>query len=349
MRYAKSGVGRPRYLITTAELSRLTGRPGDKTHVFIKQLEEKAGQKVVSLPGNKFGAPSGLARLFLETAGVDYSFKVLSIINLKGGVGKTTSAISLATRAVQYGFKTCILDMDSQGSATLAFDVEPAEDDPIFCDIWQHPETMVMGSLKAIEDNLYILPSALENGLLDSILVSPVSQKNAVRGVCKVLQNNGFDLVVIDCPPSLGTAVISSSCASDIIVVPVCSDSFSLKGLALTISEIASIRETFNLGSPELKVLYTKFDRRLKASFDAARILLANYKEMLVPLPIRTSSRFARALQNRETVFASHQTCASRGDYDRCFRHLMGFDNIFKISRKQKILDRKATEKREKK
>lgn len=344
MKDDKSGVGPSEYMITTAELSELTGRSRDKIHGAIKKLEGNSGRKVVGLAANRFGVPPGLARLFLEAAGVDYSFRVLSNINLKGGVGKTTSAISLATRAAQYGFRTCILDMDSQGSATLAFGIEPEDEDPIFCDVWQHPGKMVMGSLKPIADNLSILPSALENGLLDSVLVNPASQKSAVIGVCEELKKNGFDLVVIDCPPSLGTAVISSICASDIIVVPICSDAFSLKGLTLTMNEIASICDAFNFGEPEVKILYTKIDRRMNASFHTARFLMEHYREMLVPLPIRTSSMFSKVLDRKETVFASSRGCDAKFDYDRCFRYLMGFDDVFGISREQKAMDRKAME-----
>ncbi|RLC13473.1 MAG: hypothetical protein DRI57_16125, partial [Deltaproteobacteria bacterium] len=146
----------PRYIISTAEFSQCTRQT-------VKGLSSFFGkQELIPLPGGKVGIPSQLARMYLSLKeGVDYSFRVLAHINLKGGVGKTTSTISFATRAVQYGFKTCILDMDSQGSASLAFDMVPEDDDPIFCDVWQNPGEMLMGSLKMIQKNLYILPSSL--------------------------------------------------------------------------------------------------------------------------------------------------------------------------------------------
>ena len=260
---------------------------------------------------------------FLSETGIDYSFKVVVFANMKGGVGKTTSAVSVATRAVQYGFRTCILDMDSQGSASFSFNMMPADDDPIFSDIWKNPDEMVMSALKKIDENLYLMPSSLDNGLLDLNLINPASQKNAVAQVCQTLKDNNFDLVIVDCPPSLGTAVISSVCAADIIVIPVCSDAFSIKGLQLVLSETESICSTFNLDIPKIEILYTKFDKRTGLSDEVLQDLRSWYPEFLFSSPIRTSTEFAKALGRKETIFASPRKSNGKEDYDHFVKHLL--------------------------
>lgn len=313
---------RPKYFLTTLDLSRLTTTTkSEVTHRL--ELEQ-----LIALPGNKLGVPSSLVREYLSDRGVDYSFKVIVFANMKGGVGKTTSAVSIATRAVQYGFKTCILDMDSQGSASFSFDMMPGDDDHIFSDIWQNPENMVMNALKEVDTNLYLLPSSLDNGLLDLNLINPASQKNAVANVCQTLKNNGFNLIIVDCPPSLGTAVISSVCAADIITIPVCSDAFSIKGLQLVLSETQSICSTFNLDMPKIEILYTKFDRRTGLSEEVFRKLSGQYQEFLFSRPIRTSTEFAKALGNKETIFASSRKSNGKEDYDHFVRHLLQLDSL---------------------
>lgn len=310
----------PRYLLSTQELARLTGLP---TRRLMQSLDSGA---LVRLPNGKHGVPPGLMRVFLKARGADYRFRVVAHVNLRGGIGKTVSTITLATRAVQYGFKTCILDLDSQGSASLAFDKLPGEDDPIFYDVWQRPVEMIPGALQPIEDSLFILPSSLENGLLDVSMISPGAQKNAVRGVCAELKANHFDLAVIDCPPSLGTAVISTICAADIIVIPVASDAFSFRGLEITLNEIASICKTFRIKTPQIRILYTKFDRRMKLSHDAAERLQRRYDRYLLPDFIRTSTDFLKALERRETVFADGQKSHAKDDYDLYVRQLLNLD-----------------------
>lgn len=307
-------------MISTDEFAGISDIPKDD---LLKTFEVET---LIKMPGGKRGIPPQLLRAYLSKKGVDYSFKVIAHINLKGGTGKTTSTISAATRAAQYGFNTCILDMDSQANASLAFDRMPDEDDPIFSDIWQNPTEMVMGSLRRIDDHLYILPSSLENSLLDINLINPGSQKNAVRGVCEVIGTNGFDLVMIDCPPSLGTAVISTICAADILIVPVCSDPFSIKGLEFTLREVVSICETFHLEKPKVYILLTKFDKRLAISTNAFNRISDTYPESLIPFPMRTSSEYSKMLEKNQTVFAWTGKSRAKNDYDRYVRYLLELD-----------------------
>lgn len=309
-------------MLTTLDLCKLTEKTIQEVHGSLRQ------EQLVPLPGNKFGVPSSLVKQYLSGSGIDYSSRVIVFANMKGGVGKTTSAVTIATRAVQYGFKTCILDMDSQGSASFSFNMMPGDDDPIFCDIWQNPESMVMGALKEIDENLFLLPSSLDNGLLDLNLINPASQKNAVAGVCQALKNNDFDLIIVDCPPSLGTAVISSVCAADIIAIPVCSDAFSIKGLQLVLSETESICATFHLDMPKIEILYTRFDKREGLSGELFRKLRSQYKEFFYSKPIRTSTEFSKALAKNETIFASPRKSNGKEDYDHFARHLLKLNSI---------------------
>tara|TARA_B100000959_G_C14984143_1_gene624828 strand:+ start:494 stop:1459 length:966 start_codon:yes stop_codon:yes gene_type:complete len=313
----KQGQGPPKYIITLEELAGIFCKNENN---FSNNFNNK---DILKLPGRKTGISPNSAREFLKNKGVNYSFKVIAHINLRGGIGKTTSAITGATRAAQYGFKTCILDLDMQGSASLAFNLTPSEEDPIFYDVWQNPSEMLMSSLKKIDKNVYILPSSLENGLLDASLANPACQKKAVHTVCEELKQNGFELVFVDCPPSLSAVVISAICASDIIVIPVGSDAYSFKGLELTLAEIRSISETFNVAKPEIKILLSRLDRREKLSVEALERLKANYQEYLIPAYIRTNTEFSKALERRETVFASTRKNYAKDDYDLYLRHIL--------------------------
>jgi chromosome partitioning protein len=255
-------------------------------------------------------------------------FQVLAFINLKGGVGKTTSAVTLASRAVQLGFRTCLVDLDSQASASLALGVEAEEDTPVFHDVWPKPSEMVADSLVRVQEYLHLLPSSLENGLLDGGLTQPAALKNAAEGVCRELKGQGFDLVVLDCPPSLGPAVVTAVCAAHTVVIPLGCDAFSLRGMRLTLKEIRSIRETFGLPQPRVRLLLTGVDRRIKLWEKAWQHLRREHGDLLLPVMIRTSSEFTRALGERRTVCAAGRKGPARDDYDRFTRIILGLDNI---------------------
>ncbi len=311
-----------KYLLTADELARLSGDDASEVRSSFDPRD------LIPLGGNKKGVGPAAVRQYLSRMGFAYPFTVLAHINMRGGIGKTTSTVTAASRACQYGFKTCIIDLDPQGSSSLALNQIPGDEDPIFYDIWQNPGELTMGSLRKIQEHLYILPSSLENALLDASLINPSSQKRAVHGVCDVLKANGFDAVFIDCPPSLGIAVISTICAADIIVIPVHSDAFSFKGLELTLKEIGSICETFGLRRPLIRILYTKFDRREKIAAEGLRRLTSEYGAYFIPKVIRTSTDFSQKLAHRETIFASLKKSQAKEDYDYYVRHILGLERF---------------------
>ena len=303
-----------KYLLTLRDFRKLAG----------SRVNGKASEIAARHPkGNQFIMRPEAVRQFLQGQGVDYKFRVIAHANLKGGIGKTTSAISLATRAAQYGFRTCILDVDPQASASLALDCLPGDEDPIFYDVWDNPEVTLEGALKHIQPNLSILPSSLENSLLDTALIKPAVQKSAVENICKQLCRLKYDLVIVDCPPSLGAATISSICAANTIVVPISNDAFSFKGLELTLAEVKAICEAFRIRKPEIKVLFSRYDKRERISGEAIRVLKTKYSNYLLPGFIRTSTKFSNALSRHETIFASGAKSNPREDYDQFARSLL--------------------------
>ncbi|MFA7406123.1 MAG: ParA family protein [Pelobacteraceae bacterium] len=309
--------GTPPYpLLTTRELAAKCG-------IATAELEGRfRPDELVRINAATNGITPRGARRYLEGEGVSYRFRVIAHTTMRGGIGKTTSTISTAVRAAQYGFKTCVLDLDPQGSSSMALGAVPADDDPIFFDIWKLPEELLAGALVELTSQLSILPSSLENALLDASLLNPGSQKKAVKGVCEQLRIQGFDTVIVDCPPSLGIAVISAICAADTVVVPVGSDAFSLKGLDLTLGEIRSICDTFGLPHPAVRILYTRYDQRETVSRNALTRIRERYPDLPLTV-IATSSEFSKALAAGGTVFSRSAKSGARDDYDRYVSELL--------------------------
>jgi chromosome partitioning protein len=303
--------------LTTRELSAMTGIAVDTVELFL------GPEGAIPLTSATIGATAHGVRRFLEEQGGAYRPRIVAHITMRGGTGKTTATISAAVRAAQYGFNVCVLDLDPQASSTLAFNAAPDEGDPIFYDVWQNPREFLPDALKTIRENLALLPSSLENALLDASLINPGSQKKAVRGVCEGLTACGYDTILIDCPPSLSIAVISTICAADVIVIPVGSDAFSMRGLEITLNETASIRNTFGLPMPEIRILFSRHDRREKVSKDMLDYLRLRYAHLPLNV-IGTSSEFSKALAAGKTVFSSYRKSQARDDYDRYVRDVLG-------------------------
>ena len=307
--------------MTTNDLRNITGKSSAELLKDIATVDDEN----LSFEGRRVSPQQ--SRSYLKSCGFKFSFKSVAFINLKGGVGKTVSAITLSTRAQQLGFRTALLDLDSQASSTLALDCRVAEDNLFFMDTWED-STGLPEALIQVREGLFLLPSSLYNGMLDTVLNTPERQKKAVSGSLFSLRKNNYDLVVVDCPPSLGTAVISTIAAVDTVVIPVTSDAFALHGLELTLGEIKAICSSFGVKKPRIRILFTKFDKRETLSSKTYEFLLGKYPKMLIPNPIPISTQFSKALDQNASIFEAPCQYPAKKEYDHFIRNLLDLKEI---------------------
>ena len=268
-----------------------------------------------------FISPESVRQTLSEKGCFDRN-EVISFINLKGGTGKTTSAVTCARRACDFGLNPCLVDLDAQASATFMLARDQIDSARPFIEVWDKPEE-VPNTLIEINEHLRLLPSSLDNSLLDLQLSRPTSQKTAIRECSSKLFETGHDLVIIDCPPSLGAGVISAICASDALVIPTTADNFALRGIDLTIEETMAIAETFGVSPPRIHILLTHFDRRIKMSEMVFNDLKNRYGNKVIAQPIRTSSSFAQAQEQGKTVFDISKAKKVQADYSFATRTLL--------------------------
>ena len=303
-------------MIKASELNNILGNPSVIPEETPLTLQRRTDKNV-----DFFIAPS-VVREKLEAHGHLAQRDVIAFINLKGGTGKTTSSVTCARRACDFGLKTCLLDLDAQASATFMLAQNRLETTHPFIEFWDKPKE-VSSALINIDEQLSLLPSSLDNSLLDLQLSRPVSQKNAVKECCDELFQMGNDLIFVDCPPSLGAGVISTICASNKLIIPTTADSFALRGIDLTISATEAISEAFGRKPPEIFILLTHFDRRIKMSESVLADLKQRYGDRVIPQPIRTSSYFAQAQEQNRTVFDFPKAKKPQLDYDYAVRTML--------------------------
>jgi chromosome partitioning protein len=303
------------YSLSKRELKRMidNGSPKFSSSSKISALLQIQGNHVL---------PDEVKSAF-KSAGVSYSSQSIAHLNMRGGIGKTTASLSLATRAVQYGFKTCLVDLDPQASATYALLPDMTDEHLVVADIWEHTEELLNESLVEVSKSLYLLPSSLDNSVLDDEWDDPAIQKIAVKQIIDKLKSDGFDLIVIDAPPSLNCIVISIIAAVDTIIVPVWSDPFSVRGLEILMKESAQIATTFKRKDPIINILFAQYDSRLKLSELVYQSLKKQYPKQLLKSRIRTSTEFSKAIHKQETVFRKNLKHVASIDYDAYVREVL--------------------------
>jgi chromosome partitioning protein len=184
--------------------------------------------------------------------------KVFSIVNQKGGVGKTTTAINLATALAMQNKRTLIIDMDPQGNTSTGFGIANNERQKTIYEVlineFHIKESIIPTKIK----NLNILTSTVDLSAIEIELVDIENREYILRQALKEIIND-YDVILIDCPPSLGLLTINSLVASDSVLIPMQCEFFSLEGLSHLLTTIELIKENLNHDLNISGIILTRF------------------------------------------------------------------------------------------
>lgn len=254
--------------------------------------------------------------------GISFQPQVFSFQIVKGGTGKTSLCLGLGVRASLYGARTLLIDLDQQGNLTKACRVK-SHDKPIMIELINQDLSIEEGIIPVYE-GLDLLPSRIENALLDSnLMLKRLPLDRIYKDMIEPLKDK-YDLILIDCPPALGSSVTAASLASDRIISPVTPSEFSLEGLEITSREVANIEKAFKIKIPVCAIL-NEFDPRTSLSHDTMRFLIShpNYSNNLIRTAIRRSQEFENVLTKGMSIFDSLVPSSAKEDVDLLAREIL--------------------------
>lgn len=214
---------------------------------------------------------------------------VIALTNQKGGVGKTTSTVSLAAALAIRGLRVLVVDTDPQANATSALGASRPEDGG--------------GLYAALVDEAPLLPAAVATGIpglsvvptspalagAEVELVSMMAREFRMRRALEPLRET-FDVVLIDCPPSLGMLTVNALAGADEVIIPVQTEYFALEGLGHLAHTIELVRRNLNPRLTIRGVLLTMFDARTNLSReveDEVRRHFPNTFATVIPRSVR--------------------------------------------------------------
>ncbi len=188
--------------------------------------------------------------------------RVLAMCNQKGGVGKTTSTINLGAALAEYGRRVLLVDFDPQGALSVGLGVNPLQLDQTIYNLLMERDVDVHDVLlKTDVAGMDLLPSNIDLSAAEVQLVNEVAREQTLLRVLKPVLND-YDIILVDCQPSLGLLTVNALTAADGVIIPLECEFFALRGVALLIQTIEKIQERLN---PRLEVegiLATMYDAR---------------------------------------------------------------------------------------
>lgn len=222
--------------------------------------------------------------------------KTISIFNQKGGVGKTTSVVNLAVALSKLNKKVLVIDFDPQANTTtgLGFDKNELEKSiyKMFYDEGDNYKDYILKS----EEGPYLIAS--ENSLsgLEVELVS-LDQEERLKMLSQIIEEikKDFDIILIDCPPSLGLLSLNALVASDSIIIPIQTEYYALEGVSELLKTYQTIKESIKEDLEIDGVLLCMFDKDTDLSYEVVEEVKSFFKEKVFSTMIPRNIKLAEA------------------------------------------------------
>lgn len=218
--------------------------------------------------------------------------RTIACANQKGGVGKTTTVVNLASVLALNGIRTLVVDLDPQGNATSGFGIDRTTVDGSIYDAIvgdEAADTMIVTEPSA---GVAVIPAAIALAGADVELATLEARERRLQRVLAPIRDR-FDIIFIDCPPSLGLLTVNALTAADAVLVPLQCEYYALEGSAQLLATIDLVRDHLHPALALDGVVLTMYDGRTRLSADveaeARRHLGSAVYQTVIPRSVRLS------------------------------------------------------------
>ena len=248
---------------------------------------------------------------------------VIAMTNQKGGVGKTTTTINLGAALAETGRRILLVDFDPQGSLSVGLGVNPHTLEKSIYNLLLAKDVSVADViLPSPVEGMDILPANIDLSAAEVQLVSEVAREQTLRRVLSKVRHD-YDIILIDCAPSLGLLTVNALTAADQVLIPLELEFFALRGVALLTDTIEKVTDRLN---PELEILGivgTMYDGRTLHSREVLERVVEAFGETVFHTVIRRTVKFPETTVAGEPITTYAPTSGGATSYRTLAREVL--------------------------
>jgi chromosome partitioning protein len=248
--------------------------------------------------------------------------RIIALCNQKGGVGKTTTTISLGGALAEYGRTVLMVDFDPQGALSAGLGVNTHDTITIY-DLLLGREKDVRKAITATKTpGIHVIPANIDLSAAEVHLVNEVAREQILARVLKPVLDD-YDVVLIDCQPSLGLLTVNALTAAHGVLIPLETEYFALRGVALLIDTIDKVRDRLNPAIRVDGIVATMFDARTLHAKEVMERVVETFGDTVLDTVIGRTVKFPDASVAAVPITEFAPTHSSAHTYRQLARELI--------------------------
>ena len=279
-----------------------------------RKFVDEGEDKLTEAPAQELGPTGRPLREYPDPAPISQHgpARIISMVNQKGGVGKTTSTINLGAALAECGRKVLLVDFDPQGALSAGFGTNPHELELTVYNVMMDRKVDINDVILPTDiENIDLLPANIYLSAAEVQLVNEVAREQVLASALRKVQNE-YDVILIDCQPSLGLLTVNALTASHGVIIPLICEFFALRAVALLVDSIEKVQDRLNPDLEITGVLATMFDARTIHSKEVLARIIDAFGDKVFDTVIKRTVKFPDATVSAEPIlsYASNHTGA---------------------------------------
>ncbi|MCL6612504.1 MAG: AAA family ATPase [Peptococcaceae bacterium] len=251
--------------------------------------------------------------------------RVIAVANQKGGVAKTTTAVNLSAWISMMEHRVLLIDIDPQGNATSGLGLPKDELKHTIYDVLINGLDAGKAVVESPVKNLYVLPSRIDLAGAEIEMVGVKNREYMLKKAISTIRDE-YEMLIIDCPPSLGLLTINALAAADSVLIPIQCEYYALEGVGQLMNTISLVQESVNRDLKIEGVVLTMFDGRTNLSIQVVDEVKRHFRDKVYRSIVPRNVRLSEAPSHGKPVMVYDRRSRGAEVYHELAKEVLGIE-----------------------